>query len=148
MNTNPRALVIDDEPEIRDILRLMLDRGGFQTTLATDGDDAYLKLSEGKFDIVVCDYLMPKMNGISLLKKIRANKDFTPFIFFSGNADDSKGIEMIGLGAYEILPKTQINELIKVLHKTLKVDEALKNIDGNVNEESDDFLKILHSTGT
>lgn len=148
MNTKPRALIIDDEPEIRDILRLMLDRGGFETTLSEDGDDALLKLAENKFDIVVCDYLMPKMNGISLLKKIRASKDFTPFIFFSGNSDDSKGMEMIGLGAYEILPKTQINNLIKVLHKTLKLDEALKNIDSNVNEESDEFLKILHSTGT
>lgn len=148
MNNKPRALVIDDEPEIRDILQMMLDRAGFITTLAENGDDALTKLSENKFDIVVCDYLMPKMNGIDLLKKVRANEDFTPFVFFSGNADDSKGLEMIGLGAYEILPKTQISSLIKVLQKTLKLDEALKNIDGKVNEEPDDFLKILHSTGS
>ena len=139
--------MIDDEPEIRDILRVMLDRGGFETTLAENGDAALLELSQNKFDIVVCDYLMPKMNGITLLKKVVAKNDYTPFIFFSGNSDDSKGLEMIGLGAYETLPKTQINNLVKVLLKTLKLDESLKNIDSKVNEE-DDFLKILHSTGT
>jgi DNA-binding NtrC family response regulator len=147
MKKKPHVLVIDDEPEIRDILRIMLDRGGFETTLSEDGDDALLKLSQRKFDIVVCDYLMPKMNGISLLKKVVANNDYTPFVFFSGNSDESKGLEMIGLGAYETLPKTQINKLVNVLIKTLKLDESLKNIDGNINEESDDFLKILHSTG-
>lgn len=147
-NTKSKVLIIDDEPEILEVLRQILSRGGFDTTEALCGDEALLKLQESKFDIVICDYLMPKMNGTTLLKNVRAHKDFTPFIFFSGNSNDSADIEMIGLGAYEMLPKTQINSLVKVLNKTLKRNEWVKNIDGIINEENDDFLKILYSTGT
>jgi DNA-binding NtrC family response regulator len=152
MNTKPHVLLIDDETEILELLDLMLSRAGFKVTLAESGEQALkaLALTDTSFDMVVCDYLMPKMNGIDLLKIVRGKKDYTPFIFFSGNADDSHGLEVIGLGAYEIVPKTEITNLVKILNKRMKQDAILSSIDGAraVSEESDDFLKLLYSTGT
>jgi len=152
MNEKQTVLLIDDEPEILAVLQNMLKRAGFEIALAENGFAALEKLEQQQFDIVVCDYLMPKMNGIELLKKVRANKDFTPFIFFSGNSDSTHDVEMIGLGAFELLPKTQIKSIIKVLQKTIEQSETLKNIDAaleeSLDEEKDDFLKILYSTGS
>ena len=149
MHTKPHVLLIDDETEILEILDLMLTRAGFKVTLAESGEQALNALTDTNFDMVVCDDLMPKMNGIELLKIIRGHKDYTPFIFFSGNADDSHGLEVMGLGAYEIVPKTEIMNLVKILNKRMKQDSKLASIDGAsaVTEESDDFLKLLYSTG-
>ena len=151
MNEKQTVLLIDDEPEILAVLQHMLKRAGFEIELAENGFAALEKLEHQKFDIVVCDYLMPKMDGIALLKKVRANKDFTPFIFFSGNSDTTHDVEMIGLGAFELLAKTNIKEIVKVLQKTIKQSETLKNIDSaqdaSLNKEKDEFLAILHSTG-
>jgi DNA-binding NtrC family response regulator len=152
MNKKQTVLLIDDEPEILAVLQHMLNRAGFEIELAENGFAALEKLEQQNFDIVVCDYLMPKMNGIELLKKVRANKDFTPFIFFSGNADTTHDVEMMGLGAFELLAKTNIKEIVKIVQKTIKQSETLKNIDAaldvSLDEEKDDFLKILHSTGS
>ena len=149
MNTKPQVLLIDDETEILEILDLMLTRAGFKVSLAESGEQALNALTDTNFDMVVCDYLMPKMNGIDLLKIVRGKKDYTPFIFFSGNADDSHSLEVIGLGAYEIVPKTEIMNLVKILNKRMKQDAILASIDGasGVTEESDDFLQLLYSTG-
>jgi DNA-binding response OmpR family regulator len=150
MNKTPHILLIDDEPEILDVLQLMLSKAGMKVTLAESGERALNLLSDTNYDMVVCDYMMPKMNGIDLLKIVRGHKDYTPFIFFSGNADESHGLEVVGLGAYEIVPKTEIMSLVKILNKRMKQDEILASIDGAsaVSEESDDFLKILYSTGS
>lgn len=123
----------------------MLTTDGFEVTVAGSGAEALLKLEEGDFDVVVCDYLMPKMDGIELLKKVRANTNYTPFIFFSGNADDSHEVKMIGQGAYQLLSKTQVSELVPLLHKTIKFNEGFKNLNG-LSDVSDDFLKMLNST--
>ena len=152
MNIKPHVLLIDDELEILEVLKLILTHAGFEVSVAENGETALTKLGENNFNVVVCDYKMPKMDGISLLKIVRQHKDYTPFIFFSGNSDESHNLEMIGLGAFEILQKTEINGLVKVLHNTLKQNEALKYIDGRGQSdktvETDEFLKLLHSTGS
>lgn len=147
MNIKHRVLLIDDETDILQVVGLMLKHEGFEATFAASGEAALVELSKNTFDIVVCDYLMPKMDGISLLKKVRESKNYTPFIFFSGNADDAHEVKMAGLGAYQLLPKTDISQLIQVLKKTIKHNESIKIMNETLNEDNEDFLKILHSSG-
>ncbi len=148
MNNKPRVLLIDDEPDILEVLSMMLNRDGFEVSVAASGEEALGILVSNVFDIVVCDYMMPKMDGITMLKQVRANKDYTPYIFFSGNADDSHGTKMVGLGAYELLPKTQIKSLSEVIKKTLKHNEGIKNLGDQPSEQSEEFLSLLYSSKT
>ncbi|MBA2403968.1 MAG: response regulator [Bdellovibrionales bacterium] len=144
MNEKIQILLIDDEPDILYVLRLMLSTEGFEVSVAENGAVALEKIATTKFDVVVCDYMMPKMDGPTILRQVREKKDYTPFIFFSGLDDENLGAKMIGLGAYEFLPKSHIQKLIETLKKTVKYNEAFKNLN-EINEESDDFLKLINS---
>lgn len=147
MNKKPTVLMIDDEPDILQVVGILLKTEGFDVSVAGSGQEALNMMMEQSYDVVVSDFLMPYMDGISLLKKVRERKDFTPFIFFSGNADDSHELQMIGLGAYELLPKSELNSLKEVLDRTLKQSGELKLLDQSKTEDTDEFLKILHSVG-
>jgi DNA-binding NtrC family response regulator len=116
-----RVLVIDDEAEILNIVSFMLESEEFEIVLAQNGEAALVELSRASFDLVICDFLMPSMDGISLLT-------------------------MVGLGAYFILAKSDIAKLIEVVKKAIKQNETLKMIDEDFSDESNDFLKLVHSS--
>jgi two-component system, NtrC family, response regulator HydG len=110
------------------------------------GAEALGIMSSNSFDVVICDFLMPKMDGILLLKKLREKKDYTSFVFFSGNADDTHEVKMIGLGAYQLVQKNDFKLLLDAIKKALKHAEELQQIRQETTQEMDDFLSILHST--
>ncbi|HOD66817.1 MAG TPA: response regulator [candidate division Zixibacteria bacterium] len=85
MNTaKTTILVVDDEPAIRQILLRSLSSAGFDTTTATDGADALLKMAQQPFDIVITDITMPHMDGVALLGEIRSRFPDTKVIFITG----------------------------------------------------------------
>ena len=145
MNQKPKILFIDDEPDILLVVGLLLKSEGFEVETALNGKIALDMIASKTYDIVVSDYLMPGMDGIKVLKQVRGRKDYTPFVFFSGNADESHGLKMAGLGAYQLLPKTQVQDLAEVLRRTNKMNGELQQINFSKNETFDEFLEILHS---
>jgi CheY-like chemotaxis protein/anti-sigma regulatory factor (Ser/Thr protein kinase) len=69
-----RVLVVDDDRATRHILRKVLTAGGYQTAVAKDGLDALAALSKKRFDLLLLDVWMPRMNGLELLARLRARK--------------------------------------------------------------------------
>ncbi len=145
MSATLKVLVIDDEPEIVESLVFLLEKQGFQVTGASQGKEAFTRLQGEKFDGVVCDFLMPKMDGISLLKLVREGKDYTPFVFLSGNASDEEEVKLAGLGVYHLLPKTQILSVGSVLKEFIQRQKEVKDMGTCESEDSKDFLAMLHS---
>jgi two-component system response regulator HydG len=141
----PKILLIDDEPDILHVVSFLLRTEGFDVETASSAEQALQMLSQTTYDLAVSDYLMPSMDGIQLLQKVRGKKDYTPFIFFSGNADNTHELKMTGLGAYQMLPKSQVKNLAVVISSTLKSDAEFKQIISNKTEEQDEFLELLHS---
>ena len=94
MNQICRALIVDDEEDLRDILELMLSRMGVDVVSASNGRDALIQLKEKTFDLVISDISMPIMDGVTLLKELRNNPDLSQphFLFISGGIefDESK----------------------------------------------------------
>ena len=82
-------LVVDDEPMTRDLLRLMLGTLGFSVREAVDGIDALEKLQEFQPDLIVLDVMMPRMDGLTLCRKVRADKTMAdlPIIILTARAD-------------------------------------------------------------
>ncbi len=147
MNKKPTILMIDDEPDILQVVGMLLRTEGFDVSVANSGQEALNMMIEKSYDLVVSDYLMPYMDGVSLLKKVRERKDYTPFIFFSGNADDTHELQMVGLGAYQLLPKTELNNLKAVIERTLKHNSEMKILDQSKSEDTEEFIRLLHSVG-
>jgi CheY-like chemotaxis protein len=89
-----RALIVDDEEDLRDILELMLSRMGVDVVSASNGKEALIQLKEKKIDLVISDISMPVMDGVTLLKELRNSRDLSQphFLFISGGIefDESK----------------------------------------------------------
>lgn len=86
---NARLLVVEDLNEMRDILRRLLGVLGFTNiTTATNGTEAWQQLQNTPFDVVLCDWNMPKMSGRELLKKVREEPRLSriPFIMITGES--------------------------------------------------------------
>ena len=69
-----RVLVIDDEESLRDLLQLALREGGYAVETARDGLDGLEQLKSKKFDLVLLDVWMPRMNGLELLTELQQAK--------------------------------------------------------------------------
>jgi len=66
-----RILAVDDESDIRMIIEAVLTSKGYEVETAVDGEDALMKLNQGKFNLVILDIMMPKLDGYGTLKAIR-----------------------------------------------------------------------------
>src|SRR5580765_3540400 len=80
-----RVLIVEDDPVVGSVYKTRLEREGYEITIATDGQSGFYLLHEFEPDAVLLDLMLPKLNGISVLKKIRAEPKFknTPVIVFT-----------------------------------------------------------------
>lgn len=87
-----RVLAVDDSKTMRDMVSFTLKQQGFEVVEAEDGEDALQKSLEGEFDLVISDVNMPKMDGITLVGKLRKDPRFrsTPILILTTEADASK----------------------------------------------------------
>lgn len=106
-NEKPLILIVDDEAGLRFLLQNRLEKKGFKVDFATDGENAWTKLSQGLTpDMVVSDMKMPGMDGVELLRHVRGGpqKDM-PFVFMTGFPEKRAEDEAKGLGCVEIFIK-------------------------------------------
>ena len=97
-------LIADDEFEIRDLLRLYLEKEGYHVVEAIDGLDAVLKFETMDIDLAVLDVMMPGLDGFRLLKKIRETNNI-PVLILSARIADNDKILGLDLGADDYLTK-------------------------------------------
>jgi CheY-like chemotaxis protein len=92
------VLYIDDEPELLELGKTFLERSGnFSITIAESGSTALDLLKTGDFEAIISDFQMPEMDGITLLRRIRAISDI-PFILFTGKGREEVVINAINNG--------------------------------------------------
>jgi two-component system chemotaxis response regulator CheY len=104
-----RILIVDDFPIMRGIIKRMLNKRFGLTNIveADDGVKAWSFLNEGKIDLMICDWNMPNMTGISLLKKVREDKRFAnlPFIMVTAEGKKENVIEATKAGVTGFIVK-------------------------------------------
>ena len=101
---NEKILVVDDNDEIRDIVRLYLKNSNFEVFEAKNGKDALNFLKNNKISLMILDIMMPEVDGIEVLKAIGNDRDF-PIIFLSAKSSVKDKIEGLYLGADDYLAK-------------------------------------------
>jgi DNA-binding NtrC family response regulator len=114
-----RFLVVDDENNLRMVVQKELSRLGHEVETAADGEAAWLQLEEKEFDVMLCDINMPRLDGISLLRRLREKRQNPPeVIMLTGHASVETAIETMKLGAYDYLTKPyRITELTSLVMK-------------------------------
>jgi DNA-binding response OmpR family regulator len=84
-----KVLVVDDEKDIVEVVGSRLSREGYQVVTAFDGEEALVQIKAEDPDLIVLDLMMPKLNGLDVLKQVRENSPgkWRPVIIVSGNAE-------------------------------------------------------------
>lgn len=98
-------LIVDDEEPIRDVLASLLEAGGYTCSAAVNGAEALERLQAGSFDLVLSDILMPVMDGLVLLQRIREKHPDLPVVMVTAMHDISAAIGALRAGAYDYLLK-------------------------------------------
>lgn len=109
-----RVMVVDDEENIRDVLSNYLTSLGYDVETANDGEDALKKFKRGSFDLIISDLLMPTIDGLELLKKIRDQDREVIFLMITGYPSIETAVEAIKKGAYDYITKPFHMEDVKI----------------------------------
>ena len=109
------VLVVDDEPDIRDVVSILLQSNGYKTSAAENAAKAIELLKNEAFDLIIMDIMMPGMNGIDALKEIR-RFSIVPALFLTAKTTDQDRIDAYGSGGddYLLKPFSQNELLLKV----------------------------------
>ncbi len=100
-----KILIVDDEASIRKTLREILEFEKYEVVEATDGLDAMVNLKKSKFDVVIMDIKMPKMDGMEALERVQMLASDTPVIMISGHANIDTAVEAVKKGAFDFISK-------------------------------------------
>ena len=118
-----QVLVVDDDPEILRILREVLIKRGFAVDTARDGDEAYDRAIARPPDLLVTDVMMPKLDGWSLVRKLRLDPKLAhlPVIFLTSVTTDDARVKAFRLGADDYVNKPfKFTELVQRIEKVLR----------------------------
>ncbi|HSB69612.1 MAG TPA: response regulator [Candidatus Methylomirabilis sp.] len=117
----PQLLIVEDDPEMRDLLRKVLEKDGYQVSLAADGHEATALLSRNHFDLVVTDMLMPHDGGLELMETIRQTQPMLPVIIITAFGDWASYSRALELGAVAFISKPlKMAELASAIHAALE----------------------------
>jgi len=101
----PRVLIVDDEEAIRSSLKMIFEYEGYEVLLAANGP-AGLKIAEKEApDLVFLDIKMPQMDGLEVLKRLKAAEGSPPVVILSGHGNVKTAVEATKLGAFDFIEK-------------------------------------------
>ncbi len=100
-----KALVVDDDREIRDYMETFLAKDGFEVRTLAEPGDAVEEVREGGYHLIVLDLMMPKMDGVELLRRIRQVDDDVAVVIFTGYPSLDTAVESMKLDVVDYLRK-------------------------------------------
>jgi two-component system, NtrC family, nitrogen regulation response regulator NtrX len=116
----PKALIIDDERAIRSAIREILEYEKIEVDEAEDGLQGVVKVKGGKYDVILCDIKMPKMDGTEVLDRIVLLAPDTPVVMISGHGTIETAVDALKKGAYDYIPKPlDLNRLLVSVRNAL-----------------------------
>ncbi len=128
-------LIVEDEPSIVMLLKYNIEKSGFLTDVADNGEEAVKKSREKKYDLIVLDLMLPKMDGMTVCKTIRKDENKVPILMLTAKDEEYDKISGLEMGADDYLTKPfSPRELIARIHAILRRTGA--------KESSSDLIEI------
>ena len=100
-----RILIVDDEPDVLDVLTTYFSDGRFDVMTAQQGADAIMIANFHRPDAVLLDILMPGMDGVKILRALRSMDSSIPVVMVTANADEKIARDTLTMGAFDYVPK-------------------------------------------
>lgn len=118
-----KVLVVDDEEGIRQQLAFILEDEGYEARTAGNGLEALASLEEQRFDIVITDLVLPGLDGMEVLRRIKENYPGTVVVMITGHGSEEKAVEAMQSGADDYFPKPIIDpdEMLMKLAKAMEL---------------------------
>jgi len=129
-----RILVVDDEENLRLVLRTLLRRAGYEVETASTGEEALEKVESFGPDVVITDVRMPKMSGLDLLSSLRAKNSLATVIVMSAYGSVDLALEAMKAGAYDYVAKPFKPDEILLVLKKAEEREALRRENQKLRE--------------
>lgn len=128
-----KILLVEDDPNLGQLLQEYLELKGYQTMLARDGEKAFVFYQQNRFDLCIFDVMLPKKDGFSLAKEIRVSNKQIPIIFLTAKSLKEDTLEGLRIGADDYMTKPfSMEELLlrmkAILRRTGQAEEINKDI--------------------
>ena len=127
-----RILVVDDDPHIRDVISFALDKAGFRTATARDGEEALKAYDQGGADLVILDINMPERDGLDVCRELRKTSE-VPVLFLSSRDDEVDRIVGLEIGADDYVTKPfsprELVARVNAILKRLRIPQAESSSD-------------------
>ncbi len=124
-----RLLIVDDETDSRDALSELAERWGYEVQTAGDGTEALRRAIEWHPDVILTDLVMPNMDGLWLLRALRAELPDCPVVLLTGRGTVQTAVQAIKEGAYDFIEKPlEISRLRVVLDRALEKKETMREV--------------------
>jgi DNA-binding response OmpR family regulator len=123
-----KVLIADDDPVSRRLLESYLRRWDYEVEVTTDGEQAWQKIQSGEFPIVICDWMMPKIDGPDLIRRIReqTERGYIYTILLTSKSNKGDFVEGMQSGADEFVSKPFDHD---ELHARLRAAERIVNLE-------------------
>lgn len=130
-NTPARILIVDDEPSITEFVSYAMQKEGYLTEIASDGEEALRKIEQQHFDLFILDIMLPGINGYELCRRIHT-KMSTPILFLSARDTELNKVVGLELGADDYLAKPfGVRELLARTRALLRRSQGNEMVSGN-----------------
>jgi two-component system response regulator AtoC len=136
-----RVLVIDDDPGVRDYMEALVARQGYEVFAAADGEEALRNLATSKPDLITLDVVLPGMDGLQTLEKLKERLPEVPVVMLSGHGQARNIVEAMRRGASDFLRKPfEVEELELAFQKALEkraLKQEVERLRGRARTETD-----------
>ena len=145
-NNKVRILVVDDEPGMRDLLKLELETLGYGVMTAGDGQEALGWIQKEKFQLVITDIMMPKLDGLGLLEEIKKRDIYLEVIVTTGYGQVENAVQAMKRGAYDFIQKPYSpDQILTVVEKALEKGQLRRTRDAalEASRAKSEFLATM-----
>jgi DNA-binding response OmpR family regulator len=126
MGETRRILVVEDDPDIADMLRINLIDEGYGVDHVADGESALARLRSGSYDMLLLDLMLPGIDGLEVCRQVRAQPRYTPIIIVSARGAESQRVLGLELGADDYVAKPfSVPELAARMRALFRRETAL-----------------------
>ena len=148
---NPRILIVDDEPNIRDLLTTSLRFSGFNVQAVGNGAAAISAVLAEEPDLIVLDVMLPDMNGFSVTKRLRSAGYTAPILFLTAKDDTQDKIMGLTVGGDDYVTKPfSLDEIVArikaILRRTMQADEEALIRTGEISMDQDTHEVVVNDS--
>ncbi len=130
MNLKKKILVVDDDAALAEMCTELLNSRGYEAEAAYCGEDAFVKVKNNNYSIVITDLVMPDVGGIDLIKKVKLLDEKIDVVVMTSYATVSNAVEAMKLGAADYVTKPfKRDELVLFINKILQMQNLEREID-------------------